>query len=338
MINEVYRLIAAKQIQTDFVDEHILDEVIIRPTYLSICAADQRYYTGRRGLQAMKTKLPMALIHEGVGKVLYDPKHEFASGTSVVMIPNTPIEAVTGIRENYVRSSKFRASGYDGFMQSFVPMRRDRILPYTGIQDRVAVMAELLSVAFNALYQFECTANENRSSFGVWGNGSLGFLMALVLKKRYPQAKIYVLGTRQEKSDYFSFADDTYSIYHLPKDFTVDHVFECVGGQGSEDAINQIIDVIQPQGTISLMGVSENNVAINTRLVLEKGITLIGNSRSGLHDFEQAINFMMKHEDVRYYITSIISQEIIVHGIDDIHTAFEEDLKNDFKTIMKWEI
>ena len=33
-----------------------------------------------------------------------------------------------------------------------------------------------------------------------------------------------------------------------------------------------MIDYIEPQGMISLLGVSENPVAINTRMVLEKGI------------------------------------------------------------------
>ncbi len=338
MINEVYRLIDAKQIQIDFVDEVIKNEVIIRPTYLSICAADQRYYTGRRGLQAMKTKLPMALIHEGVGEILFDPNYEYRPGTKVVMIPNTPMEEKIGIRENYLRTSKFRASGYDGFMQSFVFMRRDRIIPYEGINDRIAVMSELLSVAFNAIHQFHITANENKQRIGIWGNGSLGFLTSLVLRKQYPNAQIFIMGTRQEKSDYFSFADGAYSIYHLPSNFKIDHAFECVGGQGSEDAINQIIDVVEPQGTISLMGVSENKVAVNTRMVLEKGLTLIGNSRSGYEDFANAIQFLIKYGDVQNYIKSIISQEVIIHNIQDIHYAFEEDLKNDFKTIMKWEI
>lgn len=48
-----------------------------------------------------------------------------------------------------------------------------------------------------------------------------------------------------------------YLVNNIPSDLKVDHAFECVGGRGSEAAINQIIDYIQPQGTISLMGVSE---------------------------------------------------------------------------------
>ena len=49
MINQSYRLVAPKQIRIDFIDEAIDDKnVIVRPKYLSICAADQRYYQGWR--------------------------------------------------------------------------------------------------------------------------------------------------------------------------------------------------------------------------------------------------------------------------------------------------
>ena len=108
MINQVYRLIAPKQIRTEFVDFVLEDEhVVVRPTYLSICAADQRYYTGSRGRVVMKQKLPMALIHEGVGEVIYDPKGEIAVGTKVAMVPNTPMEQDEIIKENYLRSFLF---------------------------------------------------------------------------------------------------------------------------------------------------------------------------------------------------------------------------------------
>ena len=60
MINQVYRLISPKQIKIDFVEQSIdEDTVIVRPKYLSICAADQRYYTGSRGKEVLNKKLPM---------------------------------------------------------------------------------------------------------------------------------------------------------------------------------------------------------------------------------------------------------------------------------------
>ena len=74
----------------------------------------------------------------------------------------------------------------------------------------------------------------------------------------------------QEKLSGFSFADDTFSVSDIPDDLYIDHAFECVGGAASQQAINQIIDHIQPEGTISILGVSEYPVPINTRMVLEK--------------------------------------------------------------------
>lgn len=338
MINQEYRLIAPKQIRADFVDLKIDDEtVIIRPKYLSICAADQRYYTGSRGRVVMKQKLPMALIHEAVGEVVYDPKGEYKVGTNVVMIPNTPFEKDEIVKENYLRTSKFRASGFDGFMQNVVGMRRDLIIPFT-MEPRVAVLLEVTSVIMNAVENFKKHAHARKDVIGIWGNGNLGFISSLVLKKTYPDSKIIVFGVEEHKMPYFSFVDETYLINDIPEGLQIDHAFECVGGRASGDAINQIIDYIKPQGTINLMGVSENPIPINTRMVLEKGLTLLGNSRSNYDDFKASVDLMENNKDVCEYLSTIISEEIVVHTIDDMHRAFENDLNNDFKTVMKWEI
>ena len=338
MINQSYRLVSPKQIRIDFIDETIDDKnVIVRPKYLSICAADQRYYTGSRGEEVMKKKLPMALIHEAVGEIIYDPTGEFKRGTNVVMIPNTPHEKDNIIKENYLRSSSFRASGVDGFMQSFIKIRKDRIIPFK-VEPEVAVLLELMSVAMNALEHFDKYSHLKKQTLGIWGCGSLGFVTALILKKTFPNAKVIVFGTTEQKLNYFSFAEEKYLIDDIPEDLRVDHAFECVGGRGAEKAINQIIDYINPEGSIALLGVSENNVAINTRMVLEKGLTLLGNSRSGYEDFDRAINFIESYEDVPNYLKTIISEEVVVKAIKDIYIAFDIDLNNDFKTVMKWEI
>lgn len=339
MINQSYRLISPKQIRVDFFDDHIdMTKVIVRPKYLSICAADQRYYTGSRGKEVMEKKLPMALIHEAVGEVVFDPRNEFKVGTKVVLIPNTPMEHDNVIKENYLPSSKFRASGFDGFMQSVVRIDRGRIIAFKDIDYDVAVLLELMSVSMNALEHFNKYSHLKKQVLGVWGNGNLGFVTALILKKVFPNAKVIIFGTTKNKLNYFSFADETYLINEIPNNLKIDHAFECVGGSNATKAINQIIDYINPQGTISLMGVSESHVPINTRMVLEKGLSLIGNSRSSYEDFAAAVNFLEVHKDAHNYLKSIISEEFIIKNLEDIHKAFEADLSNDFKTIMKWEI
>lgn len=339
MINKIYRLIGTKQINVEFEERNLEGEgVIVRPTKLSICAADQRYYTGKRGKEAVKKKLPMALIHEGVGQVIFDPKGEYKHGDTVVMIPNTPVDSDSIIAENYLTTSKFRASGYDGFMQDYVFMARDRIVKYKNINHDIASFIELLSVCIHSIKRFELKAHTKRDVLGVWGDGNVGFIISLILKKMYPNSKILVFGKNEEKLNFFSFVDETYQVDSLPNDISVDHAFEAVGGKSSQYAINQIIEHLKPEGTISLLGVSENSIEINTRMVLEKGITLIGSSRSGKKDFKEAVEFLESHADVQNQLKKLISMVIDIRCNEDIVRAFEYDLTTSFKTVMNWSI
>ena len=63
MINEVIKLVAPKNIQTFFKDEEYNENtVVVRPTYLSICAADQRYYQGKRKKEILDKKIGRAHV------------------------------------------------------------------------------------------------------------------------------------------------------------------------------------------------------------------------------------------------------------------------------------
>jgi ribitol-5-phosphate 2-dehydrogenase (NADP+) len=341
MINQVYRLVSPRQFEVTYKDRTLQSEyVVVRPTHLSICAADQRYYTGTRGKEAMAKKLPMALIHEGIGKVVYDPKGEFKTGTPVVMVPNTPTETDEVIAENYLRSSKFRSSGYDGFMQDYVFLNRDRLVVLPQDMDPyVSAFIELITIAMHSLVRFESRAHHRRNVFGVWGDGNLGYITALMLKKRYKDSKVIIFGKNQYKLDHFSFVDEAYQIDQIPEDLLIDHAFEAVGGKGSQYAINQIIDHIQPEGSISIMGVSEYPVEINTRMLLEKGITVIGSSRSGRVDFQNTVDFMVEHSEFVDRLGTLVGEVHEVRTIQDIIDAFEKDLTSSWgKTVMEWKI
>ena len=117
----------------------------------------------------------------------------------------------------------------------------------------------------------------------------------------------------------------------------MDHASECAGGEGSFYAIDNIIKYINPQGTVMLMGVSENKVPINTRDILEKGLTFVGSSRSGRVDFENAIKFM-EDKSIQRRLKSIIYETDEVKNISDIHKAFSVDIDTDFKTVFKWSV
>lgn len=338
MINEIIKLVEPKKLEINFEElKWPKNHVIVKPKYMSICAADQRYYQGKRKKEALEKKLPLTLIHECIGEVLYDPKSEFKVGENVVLIPNTPYEEDDIIKENYRLSTKFRSSSYDGFMQTMVYMRRDRIIPIENAKPEIASMLELMSVAVNGIENFKEKAHERKKTLAIWGDGSVAYVTALILKAYFPNSKIIVLGISREKLGYFSFADEVKLINEVDENFKINHAFECVGGAGAESAIDQIIDCIEPQGTINLLGVSEDPPHINTRMVLEKGLTLLGNSRSGYSDFKKSVE-LLQDSQIQDYIENIICDRIEINGLKDIYAAFEADLNNNFKTVMKWNI
>lgn len=338
MINTIYRLSAPRRFEIDFEDISFSDNCIVRPTHLSICNADQRYYQGTRDAKVLREKLPMALIHEGVGEVVYDRSGLFKAGDKVVMIPNIPTTDDDIIAENYREDSKFCASSTDGFMQEFVEISPQRLVKLPqDINLDVAAFTEIVSVSVHAITRFNNIAHERRNSIGVWGDGNLAFITSLFLKKMYPDTKVYVFGISREKLNDFSFADDTFLTTEIPDNLRIDHAFECVGAGGSPVAIEQIIDYIYPEGTIAIMGVSEYPVQVNTRMILEKGLRMFGTSRSGKVDFEKTIEMYRKHPDIVRYLTHIVGNVVEVRSFSDMKNAFELDTRKAFgKTVMHW--
>ena len=336
MINIVYRLKSPKFFE-ESIDEIELDGVVVRPTFLSICQADQRYYQGSRPAEILDKKLPMALIHEGIGEVVFDGESNFKSGDKVVMIPNTPCgEDVC--RANYSYSSKFRGSGFDGFTSDLIKLEADRVVKLPDdFNDYVSAFIELITVAYQGITKFEDIAITPKSRLGVWGDGNLGFITALLLKEIYPESKVIVFGKHQDNLNLFSFADEIYRIHDVAKDVVIDHGFECVGSSASQSAIEQIIDLINPQGTINLFGVSEYPIPINTRMILEKGLTIQGNSRSEREDFEGVVRLLEKNPQLFDYLEKLITNICEINSLNDLKEAFDKDSISKFgKTILKW--
>ena len=337
MVNYVYQLISPRVISVKYENLDLDDKVIVKPLYMAICHADQRYYTGNRDKKILSKKLPMALIHECCGEVVIDRSGKFKKGQKVVLIPNVPGKYSDEIYENYGEGAKFLSSGYDGFMREYINLSADRVVPFENTPLEIAAITEFISVSVHAIERFKKISHSKKDRIGVWGDGSLAFVTANVLKKEFSNSQIIVFGKNRDKLSLFSFVDKTILIDNIPKDLKIDHAFECVGGEGSFYAIDDIIRCIKPQGTILLMGVSENRIGINTRDILEKGLTFVGSSRSSYQDFVRAVE-ILQDEKVQKRLKLIIENYGVVKKIEDIHKVFNFDLNNSFKTVFRWEI
>jgi len=343
MISVVYRLTAPGMIEAACEELDLTQgEALLRPRFLSICRADQRYYQGTRSREALREKLPMALIHECAAEVVLDPSGTFRPGELAVPCPNVPTQLDEFIGENYLPTSRFRSSGYDGFLQEYLLSPADRLARApANTSPQVAAFLELVSVAMHAITRFQRFSHGRRERLAVWGDGNLGYIMALLLRAIYPACELTVLGAVEEKLAWFSFADRRLHVDHVrvqPGKFLCDHAFECVGGMGCRPAINQMIGLVAPEGTLALLGVSENYVELNTRVVLEKGLRLFGSSRSGLSDFTCAAGILEENAWVGQALERLIADVVPVRSIADIHEAFRRDMQQGFgKTVIEFD-
>lgn len=337
MINHVYQLVSPKTIAVKFEDLNSKGKVLLRPRYMGLCHADGRYYWGRRDPKVLREKLPMALIHECVGEVVADHTGTFSSGDQVVLIPNVPGEESEEIYENYAKGARFLSSGVDGFMREMVCLKPDRVVEANGIDPVLAAITEFVSVAVHGVNRFNCVAHSRRNRIAVIGDGSLGFSMACVLSSMMPESELIVVGHNVDKLSLFSFAQERWLSGDVPADLCFDHAFECAGGGGCESAIDFVIQHINPQGALMLMGVSEHPVPILTRNVLEKGLTVTGCSRSGREDFVKAVD-LLRMPIMQKRFRQIVFEDAPVSSVQDIKRVFATDMQTPFKTVFEWDV
>ena len=335
MIKQLLRLVRPGLFLPSFeIEKYSKEKILIQPVWLSICAADQRYFQGNRPLEVLRKKLPMALFHEAVGRVLDDPSGEIKRGTYCVLLPGG-IDSQEN-KSNYKKGSFFRSSNADGFCQEILYMSKEELIPIYDNNAEIYVFTELMSVCCQAIRRLEEVTNiYDGIKIGIWGDGAMGYIMALTLSNIYPKVHLFVFGKHDDKLSLFSFVEKQININSVENNISIDIGIECVGGIGSQTAIAQIIECINPTGSILLMGVSETSVVVNTRMILEKGLNLIGTSRSTRKDFEMAVDIIHKEYN-KNALMKIISCENDVYSATDMMDIFTHDKSLPFKTIVRF--
>ena len=99
-----------------------------------------------------------------------------------------------------------------------------------------------------------------------------------------------------------------------------------------------MIDLSIPGADLILMGVNEEKSPINTRLVLEKGLSLKGVTRSTKQDFEHVAR-ALNDKKVQEGLSTMVLSENKINNVGDIYRCFEADINNKTeigKNLMHW--
>lgn len=325
--------------------------VVVEPTYASICHADLRYFAGLRRPEALAKKLPMALLHEGIGVVKETRSDKFTVGDRVVVVPNIPgqilhpeIQQKPSVPVNYSKGNAFLGSGYDGMAQSRLVHPEECLVRIPDeVPNEIAVLSELSSVSHHAISHVEDKLKKSDTRVALFGDGPVGYFTAVMLKYLYgiDADRFVVFGAADDKLVHFDFARTenvlTYDFKNSKEKFDV--LIECTGGKFSESALNQAIELADSLADIIFMGVTEELVPLDTRDILEKGITAHGSSRSSTIDFEAVIKGMM-NPDYRNALSKILPKQLSeISSGEDFRQVMEKFVKNPGwnKTVMHFD-
>lgn len=334
MFLPIYK-VTSPQVIEEFVEPLKYDEksVLVHIDKMAICKADIRYYLGKRDQHVLERKYPLAPIHEAVGHIVKDPTGTYKKGDKVILIPNSiePDRCLTcpftrckeeEWGENYCPHAQFRSSTCDGFMREIYSCRPEQLVRYDeSIEDSIAVFSELLSVSHAACRRIRL---KNGQRVALFGDGIMGYMVYLVLVRKY-HLDVTLFGMDETKMKMFQKAETTkYADYHGEK---FDTLLECVGGNASSFAINQMIDSAKIGADLILMGVAEDNVAINTRKILEKGLSLKGVTRSSPEDFKQ-VAFLLNQKEVQNDLRPLVLSVNKITTVNDVYANFEKEIGN----------
>jgi len=310
------------QIKKEYINP---SNIIVQPIYLSICKADLKYYNGLRPKDILEKKLPLVLIHEGIGKVVYSNSKKYNVDDYVCMVP---IKKHNSKIENYnydYQNTQFMGSNIDGFLQKYININTENLIKINKCIPEFSTL-EVGSIIFQSIKKLN---NFQFKNIAVIGTGSIGFWASLIFKELF-NCNIDIIGNSINKLNSFDFIKDKYVFNDFNKKY--DLIIEAVG-YNSDIILDKAIDNLNPMGTLLLLGVPENISNINIRKIMENGINIITSHRSVKEDFINCINLVNKSRFIQNNLYKIVSDIIEINNVDDIYNAFNKSKQ--FKIVLK---
>lgn len=307
---------------------------LLKTLKTGICASDLHYYLGLKSKEKLKERLPLILLHEGLCL-------DMERGTRVVPIAadlNHVDSSYVG-RENIYPQSKYMGATAKGMAREYLLYPQNLLIPISAfVDDDVATLVEPLSIVLKALKDVQVQYHQN---IAVIGDGGLAYLFALMLHffNNISPQKVTIYGVHEDKLEKFANYGTTRNIRKSPKLDSADIVFEVVGGNKINDTLDAALQIVNPGGTIGIVGVSDDFPKIDVNKVVNRGIHLVGLTRSTYRDYTTAAELLKMPELHKAIKKFIYPENIIISSVTELKRAFNlaKNLPSYGRVVMSWD-
>lgn len=297
------------------------DEVKVKLIYGGICGTDLAVYKGLLN----HASYPIRPGHELVGKIVDKGaavQHEL--GTRVVVNPNYYCERCDLCLKGHTNICRNKTSlGLNengGFAEEFIIAAKS-ILPIPDdLPDEMAVLVEPLSVVIHALNKVTITEETTVAVVGCGNEGILSIALATELG-----AKVTAIDIREEKLEFVKRHWKVNTALASEVAGAFDIVIEAAGAKNS---VELGIDLLNPGGTIVLIGITKEAVLPMTKIVRSE-ISILGSIIYQFpQDFLQAMEILKRET---FHILPIISEIV---PFPDYEKAYNKALSGSYHKIL----
>jgi 2-desacetyl-2-hydroxyethyl bacteriochlorophyllide A dehydrogenase len=296
-------------------------EALLRVRRVGICGSDLHIFQGH-----LDHRVPIdgTIGHEVLAEVAEAPAGSgFTAGTRVVVEPVLFCGTCRNCRmgATYLcRGLKVMGVDSTGGMQDYWTVPVDRLLPVpASLPDDEAALIEPMAVAVHDVTRAGVKAGDRVL---VFGGGPIGCLIALVAKQRGAHVKVSEINPYRVRL-LSQLGLDTIGPESNPVEVAhewtsgdgVDIAFEV---SGSPDAARIMTDVVRVWGTVSIIAIHAEPVAVNLYPVFAREISLQGSRLYTRAAWEEAIRVMASGEiPAAGMVTGRIPLEALQKGMED---------------------
>jgi 2-desacetyl-2-hydroxyethyl bacteriochlorophyllide A dehydrogenase len=313
------------------IDQTFTPMAVLRVISSGVCAADSYLWSGNH---PWDISYPIVPGHEIFGEVIEldsSKAGKLEIGSKVAVQVNVPCYQCELCKKNKFNMctvrKHFGSTFKGGFAEKIALPVGSRVHPYISeIDDLIGGLSETMA---NAIYCSRKIQLQKSDSVLILGMGSIGACLAHYLKISYPDLKITVLTSSDEKRSLL----EKLGIGHVSLaqitdlNDSFDVIFET---SGYAENFKAGLAGLKPTGTAVIYGVFQEQMLFDFNQVSEfKELTLIGGHLADDTAFDLSVEFLSKNQnELKYLISNVV-------GFDDFTSAFSDPSFSQFKTIFQ---
>lgn len=298
-------------------------EVLVRIHYVGFCGSDLNTFLGKNPM----VKMPVIPGHE-IGAVIETVGTEVPTtlqpGMVVTINPYTNCGKCASCRNrrfNACEHNETLGVQRNGAMSDYLAVPWEKIIPATGISPRDCALIEPMSVGFHAVSNAQVT---DIDVVMVIGCGMVG--MGAIIRAALRGATVVAVDLDDEKLSLAKEVGALYTINSL-KENVHQRLLEITGGYGADVVIEAVgspvtytmaIDEVGFTGRVVFIGYAKSEIAFQTKLFVQKELTIRGSRNALPEDFRAVIQYLSRHAfPYKKFISRIATPETAADAMQE---------------------